>query len=356
MDLSHISRYRFERSRSDRPRGRPAVAGLGTLLLLLAGGGSAGWAFDWVPTDDEIAKYRRSWNPPTHGPTFTVSADLVRPGQWLLWAYTQGMIGSGKFENNLSSRATAAPFSPDSVNPIATLYYGLNQHAAAGIAVSGIYWHSNHTDPDGRKSGSGIGTTSFFFKYRPVVQDPDTWRPSISLYSKLSLPTNRWAGTPEIPGGFTPLSRTPSSRFGAIAFSEGVLFRKNLEPFRISGGIFYTYNAPGSEHGQTAYGGDLINTRLALEHVLNEKQGFGYFLELATLHQTSFRLDGHRVNTTPATFSLLGVQPGIEYTFFRNDSGARLVGATGVMFTVAGQNDVRAIYPNISFKYFFDQP
>jgi len=25
------------------------------------------------------------------------------------------------------------------------------------------------------------------------------------------------------------------------------------------------------------------------------------------------------------------------------------------MFTVAGQNDLRAVYPNISFKYFFDQ-
>jgi hypothetical protein len=27
----------------------------------------------------------------------------------------------------------------------------------------------------------------------------------------------------------------------------------------------------------------------------------------------------------------------------------------GVMFTVAGQDDIRAIYPNISFKYFFKQ-
>jgi len=25
------------------------------------------------------------------------------------------------------------------------------------------------------------------------------------------------------------------------------------------------------------------------------------------------------------------------------------------MFTVAGQDDTRAIYPNISFKYFFEQ-
>lgn len=36
--------------------------------------------------------------------------------------------------------------------------------------------------------------------------------------------------------------------------------------------------------------------------------------------------------------------------------GRRLVGAIGVMFTVAGHNDIRAVYPNISLKYFFDEP
>ena len=46
---------------------------------------------------------------------------------------------------------------------------------------------------------------------------------------------------------------------------------------------------------------------------------------------------------------------GVEYTFSRYESGAKLVVAIGVMFTVAGENDIRAIYPNISFKYFFEQ-
>jgi len=92
-----------------------------------------------------------------------------------------------------------------------------------------------------------------------------------------------------------------------------------------------------------------------LEHVLNQKTGFGYLVELATLQQFSSRLDGHAVNTTPAAFWLVGIQPGLEYTFARYESGAKLVGAIGVMFTVAGQDDIRAIYPNISFKYFFEQ-
>ena len=83
-----------------------------------------------------------------------------------------------------------------------------------------------HPPCDGR-----IGTTNLIVKYRPIVQDPHSWRPSIAFYSRLSLPTNRWFGTLEIPGGFTALSRVPSSRFEAVALTEGILFRKNLEPF-----------------------------------------------------------------------------------------------------------------------------
>ena len=76
---------------------------------------------------------------------------------------------------------------------------------------------------------------------------------------------------------------------------------------------------------------------------------------MTKLRQFNSRLDGRSVNTTPATFWLVGLQPGLEYTFARYESGAKLVGAIGVMFTVAGQDDIRAIYPNISFKYFFEQ-
>ncbi|HET8721714.1 MAG TPA: hypothetical protein VFM24_06780 [Nitrospira sp.] len=41
-------------------------------------------AIDWVPTAEELAKYRSSWNPPTHGTSFTSSADVTRQGQWFV--------------------------------------------------------------------------------------------------------------------------------------------------------------------------------------------------------------------------------------------------------------------------------
>ena len=314
-------------------------------------------AIDWVPTEEEMAKYRQGWNPPTHGTIYTSSADVARSGQWFVRGYILGQIGSGAFEGNTDSKSTASPFNPDAMAPVAILYYGLTRDVTIGAGVSGVYWHSPNSDPDGRESGAGIGPTSLVLKYRPIVQDPESWRPSIGLYSRVSLPTNRWFGTPDIPGGFTPLSRVPASRFGAAALTQGLLARKNLKPFRISGNVFYSYNLPGSGPmpNQTEYAGDLIDIHLAVEHVLHERAGFGYVLELAILNQLPFRLDGHPTNTTPQSFYLVGIQPGIEYTFFQDTSGGKLVGALGVMFTVAGHDDIRAIYPSFGLKYFFDQ-
>jgi hypothetical protein len=160
------------------------------------------------------------------------NADVTRQGQWFVRAYVQGMIGSGDPQTNSSSQTVATPFSPDAVAPAVTLYYGLSRDVMAGLGVSAVYWSSSTPEADGRTAGSGIGTTNLIIKYRPIVQDPDSWKPSIAIYSRSSLPTNRWFGRPEIPGGFTLLSRVSSSRFGAVAVTEGILFRKNFEPFR----------------------------------------------------------------------------------------------------------------------------
>ena len=62
-----------------------------------------------------------------------------------------------------------------------------------------------------------------------------------------------------------------------------------------------------------------------------------------------FRLDGHGVNAGRSTFGLVGVQPTLEYNFTD-----RIVGAVGTLFTLAGQSDVAAVYPNISLYYYFN--
>ena len=50
------------------------------LNLLILTHGMHAFALDWVPTAEEMTKYRNSWNPPTHGTSFTSSADVTRKG------------------------------------------------------------------------------------------------------------------------------------------------------------------------------------------------------------------------------------------------------------------------------------
>ena len=241
------------------------------------------------------------------------------------------------------------------VAPTGIFAYGLTNHLELNVVLSGIYWEASTPRSPGSRtvdSELGPGDTTIYLKYRPIVQDPDTWRPSVTIYNQVALPTSQWFGTQGIPGGFSPLGRLPATRFGALSFTEGVLVRKNIRPFRISGGVFYTYTNPGSTSGMNTYTGDIVNTRLVVEHILNDDHGFGYNIELVTLHGLSHRRDGHEINIKPTSFSLVGIQPTIQYKVFHTSKGA-LVGAAGVLFTVIGQNNIDAVYPNLSLYYYW---
>lgn len=55
------------------------------VLGVLSGGFSGSlWAWEWVPSDEEIDRYRRSWNPFSHGPILHTAVDLQPKGQSLL--------------------------------------------------------------------------------------------------------------------------------------------------------------------------------------------------------------------------------------------------------------------------------
>ena len=66
-----------------------------------------------------------------------------------------------------------------------------------------------------------------------------------------------------------------------------------------------------------------------------------------SIHGLPFRGDGHQPNTKPSTFELFRIEPVLQYRF-----GEHWVGAAGVLFTVAGQNNIDAIYPNFSLYYY----
>jgi hypothetical protein len=115
--------------------------------------------------------------------------------------------------------------------------------------------------------------------------------------------------------------------------------------------VYYTYSAPGNNAGQTAYVGDVINTRLVFEHFLDDKKGLAYNIELATVHTATWRADGHAINQNPRSgATVIGIEPAIQYRF--TDS---LVGAVGVLYTVAGQNSADAFYPNFAIQWYWNR-
>jgi hypothetical protein len=324
------------------------------LCVSLSGVGSVA-ALDWVPTEEEINKYRRSWNPLSHGPMLISSPDIQPKGQWYIRPLIFAQIGESSFGNQFKPawEANPGPIHLYSCQcPFIQSAYGITNHLelVGQTSLTG-FW----ADQNGKETNDfGLGDSSIILKYRPIVQDPDTWVPSINWFNQVSLPTGKWAGTEKAPGGFSPIGRFPSTRSGEVSLTTGFAFRKNLQPYRWSGGVYYTYSTPGlkNDQGETSYFGDLVNTRLIFEHILSDKHGFGYNLEFVTLHGLTGRIDGHDVNSGQKSgFSVIGVEPSIQYRI--GDTNFLVAG--GVLFTLAGQNATNSIYPNFSIFYYWSK-
>lgn len=328
-----------------------------SLPLLLAPALSFGGAFDWIPTptDEEIQKYRKSWNPLSHGPMLISSPDIQPKGQWYVRPLIFSQIGESSFDNQFSGfwGANRGPVHLYSAQlPFIQTAYGITNHLELGAQTSfSAFW----ANENGRKTNdAGWGDTSFTMKYRPIVQDPDSWVPSINWFNQVAIPTGKWAGTEKPPGGFSPIGRFPSTRSGEVSFTTGFAFRKNLEPFRWSGGVYYTYSAPGLKNAmnEATYGGDLINTRLVFEHILDDKHGLGYNLEFVSLHGLTHRIDGHDINAGQRSgFSVLGVEPSVQWRI----GNTNFLVAGRCLFTLAGQNATNSFYPNFSIFYYWSK-
>lgn len=331
----------------------------GVALMCLCSTGVAS-AWEWTPTDEEIQRYRKSWNPLSEGPLLIQSVDIHPKGQLSVRPFVFSQISEKSFGNTLSlpNNRRDGPVHTYSVSPLVVLTYGVTDHVEVGAAASWQAFWTKDSDTFNRGKGgpwttdTGMGDISLQMKYRPIVQDPDSSRPSITLYQQLVLPTSRWVtGTERPPGGFAPLGRLPATRFGELSLTEGVTFRKNSQPFRVSGGVFYSHATPGSDAGQSTYVGDTINTRLSFEHFLDDQRGFAYNIELTTVSTATWRADGHSINRGSLSGStVIGIEPALQWRF--SDSW---VAAAGVLFTVAGQNTADAIYPNFAFRWFWNQ-
>ena len=313
----------------------------------------------WRNSQEDIMRYRKSWNPFSHGPILANSPDVQPKGQWLIQTFIFSQIANAKYGNTLTTKTEPSPVHLRAISPTFFLAYGITDNVEIDLVPSLIYYDSTKTTTPSSGGHStahtdmGVGDTTIYLKYRGAVQDPDSWRPSFTWYQSVTLPSSQWMNTQPIPGGFSPLGRLPATKFGGLGLTEGLMFRKNLQPFRIMGSIYYTYTLPGSTGGQNTYNGDIINTRLIFEYIADDKRGLAFDLELLSVHGLSQRLDGHDLNLNPKSFDLIGVEPSVQYNIFYDQTGG-LVAAGGCLFSLAGQNDLYAIYPNVSMYYYWN--
>lgn len=301
--------------------------------------------------DSAIARYRKIWNPLSAGPELLSSADLQPQGQLFLRPYIYSELAYGQF-NGWAIPNTGLDRKLYAIAPQVEFSYGILDWLEFEMYVPETSWWQTSGDGQGSANGNGVGDITAFLKWRFHVQQPGEWLPSLTEVLFVTLPTSDWlgsVGTPPIPGGFAPLGRLPSTHFGAPELTEAILFRKNLQPFRLSGGVYYSYGLPSSQNGVSQYYGDIFQYRLAFEQFIDDTKGFGYAVELVGIHGLPFRLDGKTIDAGRTSFGLIGVQPTVEYNFTD-----RIVGAAGVLVTAAGYQDVAAVYPNLSIYYYWN--
>lgn len=338
--MSEVVRHHF--------RANVAVATVSALLVSSLSPARA----DEPEPESALARYRHIWNPFSAGPELVSSADLQPQGQLFVRPYIYSEFAYGQYGDTWALSTQSLGRKLISIAPQVELSYGILDWLEYEMYVPETSWWQTAGGGAGATDGHGLGDATLFLKARFHVQQPDDWIPSLTETFFVTLPTSNWSGsigTPPVPGGFAPLGRLPSTHFGAPELTDAILFRKNLKPFRISGGMYYSYAIPSSTNSVSQYYGDIFQYRLAFEHFLNDAKGFGYAVEVVGIHGMPFRLDGRSVNAGRSRFGLLGVQPSVEYDFTD-----KIVGAAGVLFTAAGVNDVAAIYPNLSVYYYWN--
>ncbi|TLY24981.1 MAG: hypothetical protein E6K66_04440 [Nitrospirae bacterium] len=94
-------------------------------------------SFDWVPTDEEIKKYRQSWNPLSHGPILLQSVDTQPKGQLSIREFLFSQIGESSFGNHLSFATDSknGPVHLYQVSPSINTAYGLTNHIELGAPL-----------------------------------------------------------------------------------------------------------------------------------------------------------------------------------------------------------------------------
>ena len=123
-----------------------------------------------VPTEEEIQKYRSSWNPFSHGPILNTGIDIQPKGQFLIQPFVFSEFGHEQFPNRLTTNSVDSPAHLRAVAPTVIFAYRLTNHLELNVAPHTC--GSNPLGPmrpDSRPphSSEGQGTPRFISNIAP---------------------------------------------------------------------------------------------------------------------------------------------------------------------------------------------
>ena len=279
-------------------------------------------------------------------------ADTLPEGEFNVRFFMYGRFTQAQYSDSGGITGLPPGFSQTQLLDLFAMFYGLEQNTELVFLPSVVTTFS--TDYGTSLNGAGLNDLTLGIKHRWIIQDPNTARPSFATALLVTLPLTSWLGTPVPAGGLPPINVVPSTHFGSPSLTLVSMLRKNVKPLRLIGDLYYTFGFPGSlsttPGAAPAYSqfGDLAQYRLGIEDVVDDKSGLGFILEIAGLSGLPFSVDGLAVNTHPASFNLVGVQPTIEYNIT-----PRLAASFGVLLPAFGNNEYLATTPNFSLWYYF---
>ncbi|MHB1563126.1 MAG: hypothetical protein ACYCXP_03400 [Leptospirillum sp.] len=301
---------------------------------------------------DALSAYQHSWNPLTAGPNLVSYADTLPEGVFNTRFFFYSRFTQAQYTDSGGITGLPPGFYETQMLALEAMYYGLGSNTELAILPSLIGTDSSIGGSS--INGWGLNDLSIGIKHRWIIQNPNSDRPSFASFLFVTLPTTSWLGTPVPKGGLPPISILPSTHFGSPSLTGALFLRKNIRPFRFYSGLYYTYGFPGIESLSAsdpkffAQFGDLLQYKVAIEDVIDDKHGLGFILEIAGLSELPFSVDGLPVNTTPTNFNLIAVQPTFEVNIT-----PRLALSVGVLLPAWGTSEYMATTPNFSLWYYF---
>lgn len=213
------------------------VLNLAIFLVVIMGGVlGLGSPRAGAATEEEIAKYRKIWNPFSAGPQLVSSADVQPKGQFFVRPYVYSEFTYGQFGNTWSAASRSLSRQLSAINPQVEFSYGITNSLEFEMYVSEASWWQSSGSGQVAQSGHGLGDTTAFLKYRFNVQQDDSWWPTLTNAFYVTLPTSDWAGTSPFPAGLRHWA----------AFRRRILERRSSPSPCFFGKIFAHFASPAA--------------------------------------------------------------------------------------------------------------